>query len=336
MTKNMIKITYFQRKRFVTQNFSVEFIFEDVRTRLQNRIDAKLKILTYYSKGIFPRFYNMVESVFHQNNINHITGDISYVGILLQKKRTIQTILDCGFLLNKTSVQRFLLWFFWLYLPIKRAKKITTISNFVKNDILENVNCDPDKIVVIPVAVSNIFKPSPKIFNEKCPNLLQIGTTPNKNLIRLIKAIEGMSCRLTIVGKLSNEHEEALKLSKINYFNFVNISQQSIYEKYIECDILTFVSTYEGFGMPIIEANCIERVVITSNISSMPEVAGEAACLVDPFSIEDIREGIYKIINDNEFRSGLIQKGQVNRQRFNPDVIADAYLQIYKDILDKK
>jgi glycosyltransferase involved in cell wall biosynthesis len=327
-----LQITYFQRKAFPSGNFSLEFIFEDVRQRLITDIDAKVKILAYYSQGVFPRLYSAIDCFFHQNTVNHVTGDTSYAGILLNPKKTVQTILDCGFLENKTGIKRFVLWFFWLYLPIKRAKKITTISEYVKTDILKNVKCDPDKINVIPVAVSETFKPMPQAFNKTCPKLLQIGTAPNKNILRLIEAIKGLSCELIIIGRLSDEVVNALKTASINYTNVFNLSEEDVYKQYIACDILTFVSTYEGFGMPIIEANCVERAVITSTTTSMPEVADNAACLVNPFSVEDIRAGILKIINDDIYRENLIKNGRINKNRFNADTIAQAYYDVYKGV----
>lgn len=331
-----ISITYFQRKPFSSGNFSLEFIFEDVRKRLHKEIEPKIKILAYQSQGLFPRLYSTIDCLFHQNTVNHVTGDTNYSGILLSSKKTIQTILDCGFLDNKTGIKRFILWLFWLYLPIKRAKKITTISEFVKQDILKNVKCDPDKIVVIPVAVSETFKPAPKLFNQACPKLLQIGTAPNKNILRLIEAIKGLSCELIIIGRLSEETVTALKTAHIKYTNCFNLSEEDVYKHYIDCDILTFTSTHEGFGMPIIEANCVERPVITSNVTSMPEIAHNAACLVNPFSSNAIREGLLSIINDAHYRETLLENGRVNRQRFNAEAIAYAYHDIYKNVLDKK
>jgi glycosyltransferase involved in cell wall biosynthesis len=90
------------------------------------------------------------------------------------------------------------------------------------------------------------------------------------------------------------------------------------------------VSTFEGFGMPIVEANCVERVVLTSNISSMPEVAGNAACLVNPYAIEDIRAGFLKIIHDASYREQLIKNGRQNRQRFDESLIAASYYKLYQ------
>lgn len=87
----------------------------------------------------------------------------------------------------------------------------------------------------------------------------------------------------------------------INYRWEVNLKNEQVVQKYINCDMLLFVSTLEGFGLPIVEANAIERPVITSNFSSMPEIAGEAAHLVDPFDANSIRSGVIRIIEDDRY-----------------------------------
>jgi glycosyltransferase involved in cell wall biosynthesis len=103
--------------------------------------------------------------------------------------------------------------------------------------------------------------------------------------------------------------------------------------EYQKCDILSFISTLEGFGMPIVEANAIGRVVITGNITSMPEVAGDAAHLVDPFSIDDMKRGFIKIINDGEYRNQLIEKGYSNCKRFSIETVTKKYMELYSEMI---
>ncbi len=166
------------------------------------------------------------------------------------------------------------------------------------------------------------------------PKILQIGTGDNKNLVRLTEALKDIPCHLTIVGQLSEEQQKYLQQAGVEYTNKYNLSQEEIIDVYKACDIVSFVSLFEGFGMPIIEANTIERVVLTSNLSSMPEVAGDAALFVDPYNVADIRRGLQELINNEELRTRLIDNGRRNRERFNPDVIAEQYYQIYRR-LDK-
>ncbi len=131
---------------------------------------------------------------------------------------------------------------------------------------------------------------------------------------------------------MDQHYLDALREYKIDFSNEYNISNERLLEKYKECDILSFVSTFEGFGMPIVEANCVERVVITSQLSSMPEVANDAACLVNPYDVADIRKGILLLIRNEQYRNQLIKNGRTNKLRFNADVIAKSYLQVYQQM----
>ena len=330
---NKINITYFQRKPRA-QNFSLEFIFNDVRERLQDRIAAKVEIAPYYSTGLINRLRIIAGAVSKQGQVNHITGDIHYISFLLDRKKTILTIADCVFMNNPSAIKRFFLKLFWLTLPAKKINYITAISTSTKNQLIELLpGFNPNKIVVIPVAVSDSFKYSPKPFNAAKPVLLHVGMAPNKNLLRLIEAIQGIECHLIIIGKLTDVYTQKLVDFDIEYSNFYDLSQTDLIKKYEECDILTFVSTYEGFGMPIVEANIVGRAVLTSTVTSMPEVAANAACLIDPFDVVAIRAGLLKIITDETYRNQLITNGLENAKRFDGHTIANQYYNLYQEVI---
>ena len=326
------EVCFFYRKPRKVGNYSVEFIFKDVSQRLRDRIRMKDCYMPYESSGIFKRIYNCIQSAFKQSDVNHITGDINYIGIFLAKRKTIQTILDCVHLSTSTGLKHYILKLFWVTIPVNRARFVTAISTSTKKEILKYVDCNPEKIIVIPVAISDRYQRFEKVFNAERPRILQLGTAPNKNIPRLIQALESVSCTLDVVGKHDPALEALLKKSGIDYTYSWGLSDEDILEKYKMADIISLASTYEGFGMPILEGQAVGRPVLTSNIFSMPEVAGDSACIVDPYNVGSIREGLLKIIRDETYREGLVCRGFENIKRFNPDKIALQYFDLYNKI----
>ncbi|HVX49949.1 MAG TPA: glycosyltransferase [Chitinophagaceae bacterium] len=328
-----IDVTYFQRKPRNGFNFSVEHIFDDVRERLKDKINASVRYARFYNNGVLSKFGNSLLAAFSQGKgVNHITGEVHFLDIFMKKSTVVLTILDCGYMHRKTGISKWLTRLIYLDLPVSRSKYITAISSETKNEVIKYTGCSAGKIHIIPVAVDELYTPQAKPFNKTNPVILQIGTGPNKNLQRLAQSLNGIDCILHIVGRLSDDQKKTLEQNRIAYKNFYNLSQAEMLQQYINCDIVSFVSTFEGFGMPIVEANCVERAVITSNISSMPEVAGDAACLVDPYNTGDIRNGIMKLVNDDAYRDQLIANGRKNRLRFEAQRIAEQYYALYKKI----
>ena len=329
----MVRITYFLRKRRAGANYSLEQIFSDLAHRFSNEYSVNEQVLPFVSSGVLKRLMNVFFAPFKQGDINHVTGDINYVALLLQKRKTISTILDLGILHRTVGVKTKVLLDVWFKWPIERSKWVTVISEATKQDVLKNIDCDPEKIKVIYVPISKSFKRADKSFNKECPVILQIGGALNKNLKGLIAAAKGISCKLLIIGKISECNLHLLQDSEIEYENKVGIPFEEIIESYISADILFFASTFEGFGMPILEAQAIGRPVITSNILSMPEVGGGAAIYVDPLDIAEIKNTLIKLIDDTMLREDLVEKGFENVKRFDSEKIALQYQALYKDIL---
>jgi glycosyltransferase involved in cell wall biosynthesis len=159
-----------------------------------------------------------------------------------------------------------------------------------------------------------------------------VGTKENKNLSRLIRAIAGLPCHLHIVGRPAERQIAELRAAEVDFSTTANLSTEQMYDAYCQADLLSFGSTYEGFGLPILEANAVGRPVVTSNISSMPEVAGNAACLVDPFDVEAIRAGILRVINDQSYREQLVRNGLKNVTKFTSQSVAEQYLTLYREL----
>lgn len=331
----MLSVLQYLRKRRPQANFSLEFIFEDVRARLKGACDIQTQVAPKYSSGLFPRLA-IVWDVFRarRNNI-HVTGDINFAILGTRKHSAILTLLDCGFLHRARGIHRSLLKKLWLTWPVYWSARVTTISQAAKNEIVELSGCNPEKVVVVPVAISEAFTRRDKEFNGSNPRILHIGTAPNKNLLRHIEALKDLECTLVIIGVINEQCMKLLQEYRIRFENYVDLQHHEVVAQYEESDLILFASTHEGFGMPILEAQAVGRPVVTSKVSSMPEVAGDAALLVNPLDVAEIRTAVVRLLSDSNFRVDLVSKGFENVKRFDGQAIANLYLRIYEEVWGK-
>jgi glycosyltransferase involved in cell wall biosynthesis len=326
-------VSYFHRKSR-SRAFSIEGVFAAVCAALPGEIQVRVWFCRF-QKGLAGRFYNMLEAAFRQGTINHIVGDVHYLALALRKRRTVLTIHDCVPLRSAKGLRRAVLTLFWYKLPVRRCAVVTVISEFTRGEVLQYIRSAPERVVVIHNPVPARFVPAPRPFNAARPILLQVGTGGNKNIPRVAEAISGLDCHLDIVGKVSEAQREVLNRYSISWSEAWDLTDEEMAGRYRGCDIVVFASTYEGFGMPIIEGNATGRPVVTSNIGPMPEVAGSAACLVDPLDSSSIRQGILRVINDPAYRDCLIAQGFENVKRFSPEAIAAQYTAVYREVLSR-
>ncbi|MGI4805955.1 MAG: glycosyltransferase family 4 protein [Janthinobacterium lividum] len=320
------------RKQF-PHTFSIEFIFDKIKNSLQSTLIIKKYILPRYSNSSFNRLINFIAILFLPGKIIHVTGDVHYAILGAWFKLRVLTIHDLAFMHQNKGTKRSILKWVYIILPVKFAHRVTVVSEATKTDLLKYVSVDPQKIQVIPDFISEIFQPiSDKKFNKIQPKILQIGTAFNKNIERLAEAIDNINCELIIVGNLDQSQVTILQKFKINYTNKVNLSEQELLLEYKKADLLVFISTIEGFGMPILEAQACGLPVVTSNCSSMPEVAGDAAMLVDPFDIQDIKDGISALINNEKLREEVVKKGFENVKRFSKEKVVAQYNLLYQEL----
>ena len=274
-----------------------------------------------------------------QGAINHITGDVHYALLGCSRKQiNVLTIHDCVPLKDghKSKARYWFIKKLWYDWPVRKADLVTVISDNTKKELIGFTQCPPEKIRVIGNFVNPVFQYAPSVFNSACPRILFIGTTPNKNLNRLIEGVQGLHVVLDIVGLLSAEQIEQLKKAKIQFEQSSGLSQEALVAKYQQCDILAFPSTYEGFGLPIVEAQATGRPLLSSNLSPMREVAGEGACLIDPYDSDSIRSGLIKIINDHLYRESIIKSGLDNAKKFTLESVAQQYVELYQELLQTK
>ena len=285
--------------------------------------------MPFTSKGIFSILFNLIFLTRFKNGLFHITGDVHYAILALPKDRTILTIHDLVFLHTYKGLRRRLLKWIFLDLPVKKAKYITTISEKSKQEILDYTNCDPEKILVIPNPVDPIFSTSTSSTSSTSSTILFLGTKPNKNLEISIAALFGLDIHLRIIGELSRKQKEMLGKFNIQYSSDFSISPEQLASEYSNADIILFPSTYEGFGLPVIEGFQAGKPVITSNISPMKEVAGDGALLADPTSIASIRDHVIKLLADQQLQTQLVAAGKEKVKQYQPGFIAEAYQQLW-------
>jgi glycosyltransferase involved in cell wall biosynthesis len=329
-----IEVVYFQRRPRRNANFSIEFVFDTLRRELGDHINAKICIAPSTSNGLLRRLGIVWHARRHQGQINHVTGDTNFTGLLLDPARTILTNHDCGYLRRTHGVRRWLLKKFWLDWPVKHAAAVTTVSSQIKAEIVKYTGCSPSKVHVIPNAAPACFAYHPKEGMSPRPRILHIGTAPNKNLPRLIEALSGLPCVLIIVGDVDRTVVEQLQEARVDVERYANVPAAKMMQLYRESDIVAFTSLYEGFGLPILEAQAIGRPLVTSNRQPMNEIAGPGACLVDPESVAEIRAAIERFMADADYRKSVVASGRANVDRFRPAAIAQQYLKLYEQVFE--
>ncbi len=224
----------------------------------------------------------------------------------------------------------------------KKAKRIATVSEYSKQDIVKLYDIAPVKIDVVYNGSNELFVPlreeeKVKIrqqFTGGHPYFIYAGALqPRKNIINLFLAFDSFkknnSCnaKLVMAGRNWSYHE-AMKVHEAMQYREEVIFQGHLTRTDLSrllgaAEALVYISLFEGFGIPIVEAMHCDVPVITSNISSMPEVAGEAGLLVDPYSVADIAEKMQLMFGNESLKSRLIEMGRLQRQQFTWQRTAD-------------
>ena len=294
---------------------------------------GKAEIKEFYCDPQLSRFQNTLSAGRAANGINHITGDVNFLALGLRGKKNVLTIHDLGFYENPvhSKLVRIVYRLFWFVLPLKYVDIVTVVSDFTKEKLIRYFNFPESRIRVIHDPVKPVFQFSKKEALNAVPVILMMGTGKHKNLDGLIEGAKGVSCHIDIIGWPASDELEKLKAYGIAHTVYNGLTDEQVYERYIACDMLYMASFYEGFGMPIVEAQSVGRPVITSNIGAMKEVGEGSAILVDPKSADEIRKAIQSL-SGKAYYDEVVERGRKNAAKYDHQKIADQYLEVYKEL----
>lgn len=326
----MIEVTYIYRESRET-GFSIEGIFDAVRYCLRGRVADK----AYHFDARRSRLANVFAIRKLPKGITHLTGDVHFLFMGLRGDKNVLTIHDLAHYEHlKQSPLKFLLYhYFWFYFPLKKASVVTVVSEATRDHLVKTFGFAKDKVRVVYNPVKPIFQYREKRGSGTPPRILQIGTGSHKNLNNLIEAVKGINCHVDIVALPDEKCIEKMKQYNISYSICSGLTDEELYQKYVDSDVVFFASFKEGFGMPIIEAQAVGRPVITSNFGAMREVAKDTAVLVDPHSVSEIRCAINELVNSDVYYAAVVERGRENASKFTAGHIADEYLKIYEELL---
>ena len=313
---------------------SIERLFESVRGAMSPRWTAEVAVSPCYTLGVEPRLRNLRAAARRKGDVHHVVGDVQYLAFGLPAERLVVTIHDSVTLYRLSGWRRELFRQLWYRLPARRAAVVTTSSESARAELVDWIGDDAHRIEVVPNSVGVEFKPDPRPFRAGAPVVLQVGTAPNKNVARVAEALVGTGCQLHVVGEMTPEQRATVAATGIPLRELGRVSDADLVEAYRDADLVVFASLYEGFGLPILEAQAVGRPVVTSDRLSMPEAAGAGALLVDPENVRSIRAGVEQVVADADVRRRLVRDGFANVARYRPAAVAAQYEAIYDRVAD--
>lgn len=265
-----------------------------------------------------------------RGRVNHVSGEVYYIAMVLP--RCLVTLHDVGSISTGERVAQWLKRLLWITLPMRMARYVSVISENSRNELMALAPCVAKKSEV----VYNPFRaeiPNNEKSEHVRPRILHIGTKPNKNLERAVEALRGMDVELIALGAPTQSQKQLLDESGLNYKIFCDLPYSDVLQLYASADIVSFPSLYEGFGMPVLEAQNARKPILASDIAVLHEVAGQGALFCNPESVESIREGFSRLLSDGSLRQSVVDEGEKNLARFAPERIAAQYKEIYNQLL---
>jgi glycosyltransferase involved in cell wall biosynthesis len=277
------------------------------------------------------------------------------MSLLLTGGARVLTIHDAiPYVCPQTSTRLdWLIYHAWLPLAVRAADAVITDSGRSREDIVTYLPVSPGRVVVVPLAADRRFRPmetadvEPVLrgYGVEQPYILYVGSLESrKNLPRLLQAyarLRQWSARwtLVIVGarkwKSSPIFDTVEQLRLGPYVHFTGyVADTHLPALYAGAELFVFPSTYEGFGLPVLEAMACGTPVVCSNTSSLPEVVGDAALTVDPTDVEGLAEAMRRVLADAGLRQDLRARGLARAQQFTWERTARETLAVYRQVLN--
>lgn len=319
-----------------TENQYFLYTNKDFSSHFKSKLPGNFKIKILKCPFLWTQFRLSLDMLFKPPDILFVPA---HAIPIIHPRRVVVTIHDLGFLRYPDNYSRLSLLNLVLTTrqALSWASKIITVSNFTKKDLLQKFKADPEKIEVVHHGFDlaewqKAINAGKRKFDF--PYMLFCGRLETrKNLIRMFKAFELLKIRDGIPHKFIfaggrgvgfNAFRNTVIRSKYRKdVRFLGHVQDSdLPSIYASADFLAFATLFEGFGFPILEAFASGIPVVTSNVSSMPEVAGDCAVLVSPNDVESVYKGFKKILFDANFKADLIRKGRERVKKFNWDAAA--------------
>jgi glycosyltransferase involved in cell wall biosynthesis len=263
---------------------------------------------------------------------------------------TVVSVMDLSFVHFPQTFRRGELYQLtrWTKYSVKMAKKVITISQSSKNDIIKTYKVDAKDVKVVHLGLKELsMETTPnnlKKFGITGRFILFVGTLqPRKNIIRLIKAFSLLpqdlkdTHQLVIIGRKGWLYEDILKTPSMLGVEDQVLFLESVTDRdlplfYKKAEVFVLPSLYEGFGLPILEAMRFGCPVVTSNVSSLPEAGGDAALYFNPEDIEDMKSTIEKVLNDKTIRDKMIESGRIHYKKFTWEKAAKEVLETLEEV----
>ena len=328
-----MEIVFYYRPKANNQ-FSIESLFNKFEKSLFLK---NIKVRSVWLTG------NMVKDFFivrkNVGDINHITGAVNYIILFLFDRKTVLTVHDIGhYTLTLTGIKKVIYGLINLQLPLLLASKIVYISEYTKRAVEHSFFTRKSQSTVIYnfIDISYNYMNSFGLVPEDEFRILQVGSSYNKNVKGLINACIDIKLKvhLLLVNSCIDEQlRQLIKYYNINVTIHTNISDDYLYKLYRLTDVLYFASFYEGFGLPILEANYFGKPIICSDIEVMREIANDSALFVNPRSTDEIRDAILELQSNKNLYNNLVIQGQINLKKYSLERFSRDYLNIYKSLL---